>query len=235
MIVRRFSEALAVANNLLAFEPTNTDALGLKAYSLCAMGNLDAVDTLLASPGAIVPMRAEITLKKRHYVEAVEILTKALSEKSVEDNGALLLTLGLAQQRANTAAARAAYQEAAREYQQRLEKISSDAPAATDMHRGLGHAYAGLGDAASAVAEGQKAMAIDPTSNDPFEGPQQEESMAEIYAMLGDADHAIPILQRLSQIHGPTEIVPALLRINAVWDPIRNDPRFQELVAEKKL
>ena len=38
-------------------------------------------------------------------------------------------------------------------------------------------------------------MAIDPTSSDPFEGPLVEESMAEIYAMLGDADHAIPILK----------------------------------------
>ena len=35
-------------------------------------------------------------------------------------------------------------------------------------------------------------MAIDPTSSDPFEGPLAEESMAQIYAMLGDADHAIP-------------------------------------------
>ena len=60
------------------------------------------------------------------------------------------------------------------------------------MHAWLGHAYAGLGDAASAIREGQKAMAIDPTSSDPFEGPLAEESMAEIYAMLGDADHAIP-------------------------------------------
>jgi hypothetical protein len=29
-------------------------------------------------------------------------------------------------------------------------------------------------------------------------------------------------------------ITPALLRLDPVWDPIRNDPRFQELAAEKK-
>jgi hypothetical protein len=77
-------------------------------------------------------------------------------------------------------------------------------------------------------------MAIDPTSSDPFEGPLAEESMAEIYAMLGDADHAIPILQRLIKIPSFTAITPAMMRIGTIWDPIRNDPRFQELVTEKK-
>jgi hypothetical protein len=58
--------------------------------------------------------------------------------------------------------------------------------------------------------------------------------MAQIYALLGDADHAIPILKRILQISAPTQIVPALLRLDPIWDSIRNDPRFQELVAEKK-
>jgi hypothetical protein len=31
----------------------------------------------------------------------------------------------------------------------------------------------------------------------------------------------------------PGVTTPALLRLDPVWDPIRNDPRFQELVAEK--
>jgi len=233
--VRHFSDALAMADHILAFDRTNTMALGLKAYALCAMGNLDALDSVLTNPGANVEIRGELALKKRHYTEAEEILSKGLAEESVDDKGVVLLMLGLAQQRnGNVVAARATYQEAMQEYQQRLAKTVSDSSPAAELHNRLGHAYAGLGNAVSAVAEGQKAMAIDPTSDDPFEGPQEEEAMAEIYAMLGDADHAIPILNRLIQIHGPTEITPALLRINAIWDQIRNDPRFQELAAEKK-
>ena len=52
------------------------------------------------------------------------------------------------------------------------------------------------------------------------------------YAVLGDADHAIPFIKRLIQIPAGLDITPALLRINAIWDPIRNDPRFQELLKE---
>ncbi len=57
--------------------------------------------------------------------------------------------------------------------------------------------------------------------------------MADIYALLGDADHAISILKRLLQIPYEGAITPALLRLDPVWDQIRNDPRFQELATEK--
>src|SRR4029077_3918585 len=202
---------------------------------LAAMGNLDALDAVIANPAANAAIRGDVALLRRCYTEAAEILTKGLSEKSVDDKRALLLMLGLAQEHAgNVAAARAAYQELARECQRELEKTAPGSSPGPELHAALGHAYAGLGDAASAIREGQKAMAIDLTSSDPFEGPMQEESMAEIYAMLGDADHAIPILQRLIKIPSFTAITPSMLRIITIWDPIRNDLRFQELVAEKK-
>jgi serine/threonine-protein kinase len=57
--------------------------------------------------------------------------------------------------------------------------------------------------------------------------------MAQIYALLDDADEAIPILKRWVQVPSATSITPTLLRIDPIWDPIRSDPHFQELVAEK--
>ena len=77
-------------------------------------------------------------------------------------------------------------------------------------------------------------MALHSTSKDPVEGPDEEDTMADIYALLSDADHAIPILKRLLQIPYAHAITPAALRLDPVWDQIRNDPRFQELAAEKK-
>jgi hypothetical protein len=77
-------------------------------------------------------------------------------------------------------------------------------------------------------------MVMRPTSKDPFEGPALEENMAGIYALLGDAEHAISILKRLLQIPYGNAITPAWLRLDPIWDQIRKDPRFQELAAEKK-
>jgi tetratricopeptide (TPR) repeat protein len=120
------------------------------------------------------------------------------------------------------------------DFQRRLERVARDSFQEALLRARLGVAYAGLGETASAVSEGQKAMALQPTSKDTYEGPAREEAMARVYALLGDADHAIPILKRLLQIPYDVPITPALLRLDPVWDQIRNDPRFQELAAEKK-
>jgi hypothetical protein len=57
--------------------------------------------------------------------------------------------------------------------------------------------------------------------------------MAQIYALLGDVDHAIPVLRRLLEIPFGDVITPALLRLDPIWDSIRNDPRFQELAQKR--
>jgi serine/threonine-protein kinase len=198
------------------------------------------VEPLLANPGTSPLDRGVQALFQRRYAAAIEILSSAVADATKRgepsDDGKLLL--GLSQQRAgDVAAARATYEKAAQDIRRELEKVASGSFAEGDLHGFLGQAYASLGEAASAIAEGQKAMAMHPTSKDPFEGPEEEENMARIYALLGDADHAIPLLKRLLQIpYGLAppiweKITPALLRLDPSWDQIRNDPRFQKLVA----
>jgi TolB-like protein len=243
--LRRFPEALATADRALAVEPANAEALGLKASVFWATGDLKAVEALLANPSteplvwgkAAVPARGVQLLFQRRYPAAIEIISSTVAAKTKrgESSDFEKLLLALSHQRAgDVAAARATYQDAAQDLQRQLEKFAPDSYQAAWTHATLGVAYAGLGEAASAIAEGQKAMAMQPTSKDQFEGPLREEAMARIYALLGDADHAIPILKRLLQIPYFLAPTPALLRLDPVWDQIRNDPRFQELAAEKK-
>jgi serine/threonine protein kinase/cytochrome c-type biogenesis protein CcmH/NrfG len=239
--LRRFPEALATVDRVLALEPTNTDALGLKASAFWATGDLPAVEPLLINPGTEPrvpglgsPVRGVQALFQRRYAAAIEILSSAVAAKTKrgEPSDYEKFLLGLGQQRAgDVAAARATYQSAAQEFRRELEKVAPGTFQEGDLHAFLGQAYAGLGEAASAIAEGQKAMATRPTSKDPLEGPGEEARMAQIYALLGDADHAIPILKRLLQIPGGFALTPALLRLDPVWDQIRNDPRFQELAS----
>jgi len=233
--LRRFPEAVATADHVLVFEPTNRGALSVKVWGLWATGNLKSVEPLLANPGADSFMRGTQALVQRRYAAAIEILSSALAAETKPDprSDPEKLLLGLSQQRAgDVAAARATYQSAARDFQRTLEKVAPGSFAEAWLHASLGEAYAGLGEAASAVAEGQKAMAIHPTSKDPFQGPDEEEIMARIYALLGDADHAIPMLKRLLQTPYSFPITPALLRIDPVWDPLHSDPAFQKLCEE---
>ena len=232
---RRFSDALVVCDHILAVEPPNTQAVNLKTWSLWAMGNPEAADLVVANPGASLHLRAHQALNKRRYAEAADLFSKALKDARGDEKKEILLDLGLAQQRAgNVAASKVTYQQGVQEITQELSTVAADAGPAAQLHSLLGVDYAGLGDADSAISEGKKGIALQPTSEDPFEGPERQEQMAQIYALLGNADEAIPILKHLLHTSSPTEITPELMRINPIWDSIRNDPRFQELVAEKK-
>jgi TolB-like protein/class 3 adenylate cyclase/Tfp pilus assembly protein PilF len=235
MTVRRYSDAARLADHILAIEPANSDGIGLKVYTLWAMGKSEEADAYLKRAGVDAELLAEDALHKHQFKEAIVLLSKAPPDESANDKTGRLLELGLAQQRiGNMAASRVVYQEVVQELTRQVEAAAPDSGPAAELHSNLGLAYAGLGEAALAIAEGKKGLAIQPSSEDPFEGPEREDAMARIYAMLGDADHAMPILQRLVKIPTATQIVPWHLRLDPNWDPIRNDPRFQELVAEKK-
>src|SRR5438094_5895484 len=70
IVVGRFSEALSVADGVLAWEPTNTDALWAKADVFWSTGDLKAVEPLLANPGTDPRMRGMQALYERRYAAA---------------------------------------------------------------------------------------------------------------------------------------------------------------------
>jgi serine/threonine-protein kinase len=235
--LRRFPDALATVDRVLAWAPTDTLALFVKANAFWATGDIKAVEPLLTNPGTEPTMHAMQALFQRRYAAAVEILSSAVAAETErgESSDDEKLVLGLSQQRAgDVAAARATYQKAVQDFRRDLEQVAPSTYAEAGTHASLGLAYAGLGEAASAVAEGQKAMVMHPSSTDPLEGAGIEENMARIYALLGDADHDVPILKRLLQTPYAGAITPALLRLDPVWDQIRNDPGFQQLLAGKE-
>jgi TolB-like protein len=64
---------------------------------------------------------------------------------------------------------------------------------------------------------------------DKWTSPLADERIATAYANMGDADRAIPLLEKVLQESYAGALTPAYLRLDPRYDRIRNDPRFQKL------
>ena len=83
-----------------------------------------------------------------------------------------------------------------------------------------------------AVERDMKRM-FDQTEKDKWEFPNSETAAAIGHMLLGDVDRAFPLLQDALSRPSESSITPGYLRLDPIWDPIRNDPRFQKLANSK--
>src|SRR6478736_5325270 len=81
-------------------------------------------------------------------------------------------------------------------------------------------------------------MAASPIEKDALSGTGPIEILARVAAQAGETDRAIAALRKLLSIPAITDtsapFTPALLRLDPMFDPLRNDPRFQKIVEEAK-
>jgi serine/threonine-protein kinase len=88
---------------------------------------------------------------------------------------------------------------------------------------------AGLGRKTEAISEGRRAVELLPVAKDAINGALAIEYLAVIYAWTGEKDHAIEQLNLVSRI--PCDVNYGRLKLHPYWDPLRGDPRFEQIVA----
>ena len=117
-----------------------------------------------------------------------------------------------------------------------LEQVVMKSPQDGVRHAQLGFLYALMGRKDDALREGQRGAELTPLSKDMINGGTVQGFLALIYARIGDADRAIELLERLlitpfAVDYADNGIALADLRQRWEWDPLRNHPRFQKILA----
>ncbi len=163
--------------------------------------DFDAARDALATAGELIPDPIDEAMLPRVLVECeVDVLAGA-SGPSIDSCGAAL------------------------EYLQHARDLSPGDPA---IHAALGWAYALTGDKAQAIEAGERAVELLPVTSDAMAGHSHLVRLAKIYAWVDEPYQAVKRIEK--SLRTPGWLSVSNLRLDPDWDPIRDDPRFQELL-----
>ena len=243
MVLRRFPETLRKLDQVLDIVPDDIDTLATKAAIVQAEGDLPRASALLAplrppadDTSALETQVYQAILERRPapiIPRLKEILAKpdpALGHW----NGELRFWLGWAQE---VAGDHAAAQESWQHARSELEVLLKEQPDNYTLIADLALINMGLGEKAAALALTERAITANPIEKDALTGFAPNEILARVAARLGEPDRAIAALQKLLSIPYQgilatgVPLTSALLRLDPMFDPLRNDPRFQKIVA----
>ena len=237
--LRNFAEGEDFVDRALQIAPDAVRALVAKISLFQAEDRMDDASKLAArivtpNDGPLeIPAKATQFFYERRFDAAIAQLqpTKTPSKPGQpleEWKKAYLPLLGYCQQLAGKAA------DAHATFSLAIQAIKPSPRASVPIDHtllpcALALSYAGLGEKEKALTEARKA--VTDYQDDALDKPAAEIVLAQVEAQVGNIDGAIATLPHLLEV--PAGLTPGLLRLDPYWDPLRKDPRFQELCEEK--
>ena len=164
---------------------------------------------------------------ERRFTDAFQALEKEVAD---DDRGHLQQLAGRVALRVlagQTEAAKSAGEEALPLLEARLRERPDDTFAMTE----LSWVYLALGRNTDALRLSRQAADTISIEKDALDGPYFQNGLAQIEARAGAPEEAIKRLRHLLSIPAGQVASIARLKIDPVWDPIRNRPDFQQLLS----
>ena len=236
LMSRRYAEARQAVDTGLALSPDNLTLILSRVLSHLGEGDLSRARAYLAAlPKSIDP--AELAVYVTVYQDLGWVLTDEQRDLVLrltpaafdDDRGAWGICLAqILWWRGDVPGARKYAEEAQKVIEEQLRSVPDDAP----RHASFGLALGYLGHADDAIREGRRALELGPVEKDLVTGTYLLHQLVRIYILAGQPEKAIDSLERLLKMH--YWVSPAWLTIDPNFDPLRNNPRFQKLVAGLK-
>jgi TolB-like protein/Tfp pilus assembly protein PilF len=245
MHLRRFPEAVRKLDQVLDIIPDDPDTLAQKAAIAQGEGNLPLAAALLdqlrpaAADSDALETQIYQAILERHTTSIIVRLKEIVARPDPALGplyGELRFWLGWAEEVADD---QASAQTTLRQAQIELRPFLKEQPDNYGLIGDLAMIAAMLGDKTTATTLTKQAMTMISSDKDALDGPSPTEILARVAARLGDPDRAIVALEQLlplpynGVLASGVPLTPALLRLDPMFDPLRNDPRFQKLAASQ--
>jgi len=238
-LLRRYADVAAALDRALAIKPDDVETqssraeleVGWKADTRAMRRLIDSTRERDPAKLAIIADNWFMTaLDERNPYEVESALT-ALGQGSFGTNAMQFdRKFGeglLARMTSDDARAHAAF-IAARVEQEKVVKAQPDFGPAWCM---LGLIDAGLGKKEEALREGRRAIELQPVASDAISGTDMVNYFAIIAAWVGEKELACQYLQTARALPGSWLLSYGQLKLNPIWDPLRGDPCFENMVA----
>jgi tetratricopeptide (TPR) repeat protein len=158
-------------------------------------------------------------------LDRLQSATTDISEGSQSGEVGNGFWMGIAHQLlGDTEKAQAAYEEELKS----LLEAALERPDSPWIRSNVGLVYAQMGRKEEAIREALRGVEILPTTRDANYGPILINFLAQVYAQVGEPEKAIDLLE--DSLTTPNGLTVHNLRLSPAWDPLRDDPRFQELL-----
>ncbi|PYI41319.1 MAG: hypothetical protein DMF12_10635 [Verrucomicrobia bacterium] len=244
LFLRRWNEAERALGRALALDPQNINA----AYHLAqtytnSTGDIQrarrASEGVQGAKGQVSPygilisqmIREDVYLDvlERHFPDALRAWDEVPGNFRDERLRQLKARVGIQVLAGQNVAAKSECDQARVLLEAQLaERRPSDHTSASEV----AWIYVCLGRNADALRIAREAAESMPIEKDALVGTYFLLGLAQIEAHTGQPEEAVKILRQLLTIPAGEYISVARLKIDPVWDPIRNDPGFQKLLSE---
>ncbi len=234
-VLRDFPAANNTVDRALKLNPDSFSLWSIKAQlAIAEKGNIEIAQRAVANmtpeqaKSHMAGQAVEVLLLERKFAEAQRLAESIYDELLTKEPAALpikYMVIGIAKKlQGDEAGARESFLESKR----LAEKYVNDAPNEAERHAKLAIILAWLEEKEAAIAEGKRATELLPEDVDAFDGPKLTESLAQVYAIVGEHDKAIELLDHL--LSKPSFVTVANLKVLPMWEWLRHNPRFDELL-----